>query len=112
MKNALTEVLNKAHALIFTSYCTKTMQFRIEEHPKFSTRIKSDPIDLLEVIKTLMPDSVWTQWPLVSMTNALARVVNLKQIEKENILDDVKRFKQLRDVATNQLGRGFLHKFV
>ena len=41
------------------------------------------------------------------MTNALARVVNFKQMENENVLDYVKRFKQLRDVATNQLGREF-----
>ena len=47
------------------------------------------------------------------MTNDLARVVNDKEKrKKENLLDYVKRFKQLRDVATNQLGRLFLHKFV
>ena len=52
-----------------------------------------------------MHNLVRAQYPLVSMTNALARVVNGKQMENENLLDYVKRFKQLRAVATNQLGR-------
>ena len=59
-----------------------------------------------------MHDSVRVQYPLVSMTNDLARVVNVKQMENENLLKYVKSFRQLRDVASNQLGREFLHKFV
>ena len=59
-----------------------------------------------------MHDSVQVQYPLVSMTNDLARVVNVKQMENENLLKYVKSFRQLRDVASNQLGREFLHKFV
>ena len=59
-----------------------------------------------------MHDSVQAQYPLVSMIYALARVVNVKQTENENLLDYVKRFKQLRGVATKQLRREFLHKFV
>ena len=69
-------------------------------------------IDLLELIKILMHDSVQAQYPLVSMIYALARVVNVKQTENENLLDYVKRFKQLRGVAMKQLRREFLHKFV
>ena len=45
--------LNKAYSLIFTTYCTKAMQSRIEEHPDFETKIQDDPIALLEAIKTL-----------------------------------------------------------
>ena len=56
-KDTLIEGLDKAYALIFTSYCTKTMQSRIEDHPEFTTRIKNNTIDLLEAIKTLMHDS-------------------------------------------------------
>ena len=88
------------------------MRSIIEKNPEFATLINNDLIALLEVIKTLMHDSVRYQYHLVSMTDVLSRVFNVKQMENKNLLDYVKRFKQLRDVATNQLGRGFLHKFV
>ena len=111
-KDAFTEGLNKASALIFTSYFIKTTWSRIEEHPEFATLIKNGPIYLLEVIKTLMNDSVRAQYPLVSMNNDLSNVVNAKQIENKNLLDYMESFKQLCDVTKNQPGREFLHKLV
>ena len=57
------------------------MRYRIEEHPEFAALIKNNMIALIEGIKILMQDSVRSQYPLVSMTNALARVVNVKQME-------------------------------
>ena len=52
-EDALKEGMNKAYALIFTNYCTKTMQARIEEHPDFKSTLKNDPIALLDAIKTV-----------------------------------------------------------
>ena len=46
------------------------------------------------------------------MTDDLDRVVNVKQTENEKLLEYVKMFNKLRDVATNQLGREFFHKFM
>ena len=111
-KDYLKQGMNKAYALIFTSYCSKTMQSRIEEHPEFKTKIEDDPIALLEVIKTLMHDTVRAQYPLVSVTEALGRLLNVKQMENESLLDYVKRFKQLRDVAKSQMGTKILEGFV
>jgi hypothetical protein len=56
-KDALREGLNKAYALIYTNYCTKMMQARIEEHPDYNF-FKNDPIAVLEAIKTLIHDPV------------------------------------------------------
>jgi len=83
----------KACALIFQNYCTKAMQSRIEEHPDFETKIRDDPIALLEAIKTLTHDPVraWSQF--ASETEALNRVVNLRQSKNENLPDYVKQFK-------------------
>ena len=94
-KDALKERMNKAYALIYTNYCTKTMQSRIEEHPDYASTLKNDPIATLEAIKTLMHDTVRAQYPLVSMTDALNRLTNIRQHENEALLDYVKRFKQL-----------------
>ncbi len=76
-KDALREGLNKAYALIYTTYCTKMMQSRIEEHPDYNF-FKNDPIAVLEAIKTLMHDPVRAQYPMASMTDALGRLVNVK----------------------------------
>jgi hypothetical protein len=107
-KDALKEGLNKAYALIFTNYCTKMMQSRIEEHLDYATKLKNDPIAVLEAIKTLMHDPVQAQYPMVSMTDALGRLVNTRQQENKSLLDYVKQFKQLCDVAKSQRGNKFL----
>ncbi len=111
-KDALEEGMNKAYALIVTTYCTRSMQSRIEEHPEFTSKIEDDPIAVLEAIQTLMHDPVRAQYPMTSMTDALCRLVNVKQADSEDLLDYVKRFKQLRDVAKNQLGSAVLNTFV
>ena len=111
-KDALREGLNKAYALIYTSYCTKMMQSRIEEHPEFNLTLKNQPIAVLQAIKTLMHDPVRAQYPLTSMSDALGRLINAKQQEGESLLDWVKRFKELRDVAKSHLGNKFLDEFV
>ena len=56
------------------------MESIIEEHPMFTTLINNYPIDILELIKTLMHNSVRSQYPLVSMDHDLSRVINVKQI--------------------------------
>jgi hypothetical protein len=112
-KDALREGLNKGYALIFTNYCTKVMQWRIEEHPEdYETNFKNNPIAVLEAIKTLMHDPVRAQYPMVLMTDALGRLIDVKQQENESILDYIKRFKQLRNVTKSQMGYKFLDKFV
>jgi hypothetical protein len=111
-KNNLRTNMTKAYALIFTNYCNRTMQLRIEEHPEFETKIENKPIALLEAIKVLMHDPVRATYPMVSMTEALTRLVNLKQNENEQLLDYVKRFKQQRDVVKSYLGTKLLDTFV
>ena len=87
--------MSKAYALIFNNYCTKPMQARIEEHPEFESRIEDNPIELLEMIKTLMHDTVRAIYLVASITEALARLINVKQQEGEYLLDYIKQFKQL-----------------
>ncbi|MGC9208147.1 C2HC-type zinc finger protein, partial [Acidithiobacillus sp.] len=87
------------------------MQSRVEEHPEFDTTIKNNLIKLLEVIKVLMHEPVCAQYPMISMTDALTRLINAKQAENEPLLDYIKRFKQLRDVAVSHMGSEMLHKF-
>ena len=71
----------KAYSLILTSYCSTAMQKRVEQHPDFKTKIKDDPIALLEVIKTLMHATVRAQYPWGSLFTAISNIVNIKQHE-------------------------------
>ena len=72
---------NKTYSLIFSSYCTRQMQQRIEEHPEYNTKILDDPIELLKQIKTLTHDTVRAEYPIASIVNHVARWVNAKQYE-------------------------------
>lgn len=102
----------KVYAYLLQNFCSRPMQARIEEHPDFETELDGDPCKTLEAIKTLMHDPVRAQYPLVSMTDALTRLLNMKQFSDETLLDYTKRFKQERDVAKAQLGTDILDSFV
>ena len=67
----------KAYALIYSQYCNKTMQNRIEEHPDFEMTIRDDPIELLNNIKILMHDPIRARYPFVTVTEALTRLLNI-----------------------------------
>jgi hypothetical protein len=69
--DTLEQNMHKAYALIFSTYCNKTMQNRIEEHHDFESTIRDDPIELLEKIKVLVHDPVRSKYPYASLTEAL-----------------------------------------
>jgi hypothetical protein len=102
----------QVYALIYSNYCTKTMQVRIEEHPDFTTKIRNDPVELLEAIKTLTHDPVRAHYPFASMHDALTSLVNLKQIENESTLDYAKRAKQQSDVVISYCGKNMFTEFI
>ena len=110
-KDQLEQNMAKAYALIFSTYCNKTMQNRIEEHPEFETKIRDDPIELLEKIKVLIHDPIRAKYPFASLTEAISRMLNLKQNESEGLLDYVKRFKESRDIMKSHIGTDILDRF-
>ncbi len=85
-KDMLEQNLARAYALIFSTYCNKKMQNRIEEHPNFDTTIWDDPIELLNKMKVLMHDPKRAKYPFASLTEAISRMLNLKQSENEGLL--------------------------
>ena len=73
--SSLTQNLKKAYALIMTTYCTRIMQNRVEEHLDFHTKIEDNPIALLQAIKTLVYNTICGQYPFISMTDVLTRLL-------------------------------------
>jgi len=104
--------LGKAHALIIANCCSKTMQNRVEEHPDCESKIRDNPIELLEAIKSLMHDPIRARYPFVSVTDALVRLTNLRQYDNELLLDYIKRFKQQRDVLKSNIGTQMFDEFI
>ena len=111
-KDTLEQNLNKAFALIYSTYCNKVMQNRIEEHPDYETIIRDNPIELLAKIKVLMHDPIRAKYPFASLTEAITRILNIRQMENEGLLEYVKRFKESRDIMKTHIGTNILDKFV
>jgi hypothetical protein len=88
------------------------MQNWIEEHLDYETTICDDPIELLSKIKVLMHDRIRATYPFTSLTEAMIRMLNIKQIENEGLLVYVKRFKQSRDITKSHVGTNILDKLV
>ena len=106
-----------AYSLIYSTYCSKAIQSRIESHPDYNStddalRIKDNPINLLAAIKVVMHDPLRAKYPYASLTESLLRTLTAKQGEKEDLAAYVRRFKDARDVMKSQLGTDFLEKFV
>ena len=56
--------------------------------------------------------TVRAQYPYISMNKALKDLQNVSQYHDEQLLDYVKRFKQLRDVAVSYIGNDVLKEFI
>ena len=111
-KVALENNMVKAYALIFSTYCNKTMQTRVENHHLFQTDIQDNPIKLLEVVQVLMHDGIRERFHFASVTEALRNLFFIKQHEQESVLDYSKRFKEARDVLRSYIGDEIFHYFI
>ena len=109
-KSYLEENMKKVYTEIFTKYCAKLMQQRLEEHPEFKN-FEDDPIKTLEVIRNTTHDTVRAQYPMVSIVDALARWINARQYDDESLVDYTTRMKQLADVVKSMIGDEILHKY-
>ena len=88
------------------------MKTCIEEHPDCLTTILDNPVELLEKIKTLTHDTIRAQYPIASITEHLARWINAKQHDDENLTDYVKHSKYHQDIVKSQVRTKMLHEYI
>ena len=88
------------------------MKTQVEEHPEYLTAILDNPVELLEKIKTLTHNVIREQYPIALITDHLARWVNAKQHDDENLANYVKRSKYHQDIVKSQIGTKILHNYV
>ena len=108
----LEENMGKAFSLIYENYCDTTMQTQIKEHPKYYSEILDNPIKLLEAIGILMHEPVRAQFGYVSMMEAHRRLLNVRQRDREGLVEYMERFKQEKSIVKKKLGNKFLNEFV
>ena len=108
-KILLEENETKSFSLILNNYCTKPMMNRVQDHPKYDTKIIDNPVRLMEEIKILTHDTVRAQYPIASISEHLAHWLNNKQHEDRGLTDYVKQSKYYRDIVKSQIGTKILH---
>jgi hypothetical protein len=59
-----------------------------------------------------MHDPIRAKYPFASLTEAISRMLNLKQSENKGLLNYVKRFKESRDIMKSHIGMDILDEYV
>ncbi len=85
--------LHKLHGEIFKDYCTKAMQSKVMEQADFDSRIKDDPLALLQVVQVLMRDPQTTKYVPAMLCDFLKSILFLRQREDETTMEYAERFK-------------------
>ena len=102
---------HKAYVVIF-AYCNKVMQSQIEESLNFGMGNWNDLLKLLNVIKLKMYDPARVKYKFVLSTKFLLQVLTTLQSQDKNLMDYMKRFKQVRDIIWSSMGEEILDGFV
>jgi len=101
----------KTYSYILQNYCTAAMQATLKELPVFENEIKNDPLKLLEHVGVFMHTPMRALYPQLGLIETLARLLNMRQDEKEDILTYMERFKGERQVLKSLIGSDFLKAF-
>ena len=83
----------RAYALIWKGFCSKEVQVALEEMSDFRTKIRNDPLELLQRIETLMHVPQRAKYPPLTLVEVLARYVKIRQGDNESLIDYLSRFK-------------------
>ena len=104
----------KVYALIWEVYCSSELRRAIKELPNFdagTTKIRYDPLKLLEVVENLMHTPEKAKYPVLTIVEDWNSFLKTRQGEKEELLDYLSRFKSERDMVYCLLGKNFLNNF-
>lgn len=88
------------------------MQILLKELPDFESKIKGDPLELLKQVKVLMHTPIRARYPFLTLTKNIASLLNTRQGEGETLLEYLDRFKQVKNVVRDQLGKHVLDRFI
>ena len=101
----------KVYTLIWEVYCSSELRRAIKELPNFdvgTTKIRDDPLMLLETIENLMHTPEKAKYPVLTIVEIWNSFLKTRQGEKEELLDYLSRFKLERDVVYRLVGKNFM----
>jgi hypothetical protein len=104
--------MSKAYGLVIKNYVGAALKQRIEAEQDFDTTIKDNVIELLKRIRELTHETDESRYPYLAIIETISRFVNLRQLDDEDLITYVKRFKAQKDIVKEQLGKNFLSDFV
>ena len=104
--------LIRAYGLVYDNYCAKGMQVALKELPDFETRVRDDPLVLLEEVEKLTHVSRKANHPLLALVETLMGWITTRQGEKEGLLSFLERFKSERNVVISLLGDHLIDGYV
>ena len=95
--------LRKAYAFLF-GQCTTGLQHRIEAKTKYESKIRANPIKLLEMIKENSLSFNDKKKANIVIINAIMNLMTTRQRDDEELTDYTKCFKALRDLCKEKYG--------
>jgi hypothetical protein len=95
--------MSKAYAFLWEQ-CHIAMQQKIEARSEFESKIKGNPIELLQAIKQHALNYQEHRYPMSIILDAMKNLLNCRQKEGEQLQEYTKRFKTVRDVLEQHIG--------
>ena len=106
--------LRVAYNIIFSNFCDKELQSRLEHRVDFTSKIENNPFELLAAIKEMMNTTSHKKliYPFETLWTSFAALFKLKQEKEEKLSDYFDKMKAFSAQVKKYLPDEVLHKFV
>ena len=103
-----------AYNIIFSNFCDKELQNRLEHRVDFTSKIENNPFELLAAIKEMMHTTSHEKlvYPFETLWTSFAALFKLKQEKEEKLSDYYDKMKAFSVQVKKYLPDDALHKFV
>ena len=71
------------YAILYSQYCSRDIQARLQEEPTFKTNIRNNPLELLIRVESLMYVPMKAAYLILTLIETLTSLLTIKQHEKE-----------------------------
>ena len=105
--------LRVAYNIIFSNFCDKELQNRLEHKVDFTSKIENNPFELLAAIKEMIHTTSHEKliYPFETLWTSFAVLFKLKQEKEEKLSDYYDKMKAFSVQLKKDLPDDTLHKF-
>ena len=98
--------------MIWNECTSSDLKTTIKEMSRFNNQIRDDPLELLKVVEHLMHVPMKAVYPTLTLIETIARMMSLKQGEKEGLATYLEHFKSKKNAMINLFGKSILDGYV